>query len=173
MTDTSCTLNPLKDYRLLQFTREMLERFSRFTDAGIAQREELFHQGNIARKILCDIDFDELDEETQQQVLSDLEGIPTLAPAAREALLLEVARRATSSENTLDMGHWHSPCGTSHCIAGWASVVAREAGVLLEKEFGTRIAGAMLLGPAAAAHFFDSQEAGEKYLQSVLEQQRD
>lgn len=183
MTDTSVKANPLQEYRLLQFAREMLERFNTDTVASCAHRGELFGHGLIARDILGEFDFDELDVETQQQVLRDLQGIPSLAPAAREAVLLEVARQALGSNNALDMEHWHSdggfacltwhlPCGTSHCIAGWATTVAREAGVLLENEFGTRIAGAMLLGPEAAAHFFDSQEGGERYLRSVLQQQQ-
>jgi len=177
MTDTSDTTNPLRDYRLLQFAREMLERFSKETYAGRLRRRELFNSDRTARNILSDYDFDELDEEAQRQVLLNLEEIPTLAPAASEALLLEVARQALGSDNALNMKYWHSDgdfgcapgCGTSHCIAGWATTVAREAGVLLENEFGTRIAGAMLLGPEATAHFFDSQEGGERYLQSVLD----
>ena len=177
MTDTAHTANPLQEYRLLQFAEEMLHCYYSSTPDGADRRDELFKQGLLARDILCDDDFDELDEESQQQVLRDLEKIPTLAPAAREALLLEVARQALGSSNALDMKYWHSDgdescspgCGTSHCIAGWATTVAREAGTLLENAFNTRIAGAMLLGPEAAAHFFGSQESGEKYLQSVLD----
>lgn len=169
MTDTADTLNPLDEYRLMQFAREMLERFSQDTSVSIAQREELFRQGRIARDILSDLDFDELDDQTQQQVLDDLARVPTLASQACDALLLDIARRTLGSDGVLDMESWHGSCGTSHCIAGWATTVAGKAGWLLEDEFGPRIAGAMLVGPVGAAHFFDSQEGGEKFLQSVLD----
>ena len=46
----------------------------------------------------------------------------------------------------LDMGSWHSqtPCGTTHCRAGWAVILAGDAGVALERKIGTAAAGALI-----------------------------
>ena len=44
----------------------------------------------------------------------------------------------------LDMSDWHSECGTAHCLAGWATTLAGEAGAKLEKEIGIRAAGALI-----------------------------
>jgi hypothetical protein len=46
----------------------------------------------------------------------------------------------------LEMGNWHgkSPCGTTHCRAGWAITLAGEAGRKLEQVFGPSTAGALI-----------------------------
>jgi len=45
---------------------------------------------------------------------------------------------------TWDQGTWHSPCGTKHCIAGWA-VQLTPQGRYIEKQFGTSNAAMLLL----------------------------
>ena len=40
----------------------------------------------------------------------------------------------------LNMGRWHSPCGTEHCRAGWAVTLAGEAGSELEAATDTALA---------------------------------
>lgn len=37
----------------------------------------------------------------------------------------------------LDMGTWHTSCGTAHCRAGWAVTLAGEQGEALEESVGT------------------------------------
>ena len=44
----------------------------------------------------------------------------------------------------LRMRRWHSDCGTAHCRAGWAVVLAGEAGRALERRYGTPAAAAMI-----------------------------
>lgn len=50
--------------------------------------------------------------------------------------------------NRLDMDFWHGkdedPCGTTHCIAGWAVVMAGEAGKALEDRYDAETAGALI-----------------------------
>jgi hypothetical protein len=61
------------------------------------------------------------------------------------------------------MRDWHT-CETSHCIAGWA-----------EHRFGkipglsTSQVGSVYLGIEGSKHFHDSQEQGEAWLRSFLE----
>ena len=44
---------------------------------------------------------------------------------------------AASQPGALDMGRWHSACGTTHCRAGHVVVLAGEAGRALEATLGT------------------------------------
>jgi hypothetical protein len=50
--------------------------------------------------------------------------------------------------NRLDMDFWHGedeqPCGTTHCIAGWAVFIAGEAGMALEDRYDAETAGALI-----------------------------
>ena len=43
----------------------------------------------------------------------------------------------------LEMGSWHT-CETTHCRAGWAVVLAGNAGRLLEAQMGSSAAGALI-----------------------------
>jgi hypothetical protein len=58
----------------------------------------------------------------------------------------------------LDMAHWH--CGTTHCRAGGAIVLAGERGAELEKLYGPEIAGRMIYRASTgrAPNFFASTE---------------
>lgn len=53
---------------------------------------------------------------------------------------------AASAENALDMSTWHRSgyCGTTHCRAGWAVVLAGEGGRVLEGVYGTGAAAALI-----------------------------
>ena len=53
---------------------------------------------------------------------------------------------AASQPKALDMSSWHSDgyCGTTHCRAGWAVVLAGEGGRVLEGVMGTNAAAALI-----------------------------
>ena len=53
---------------------------------------------------------------------------------------------AASAEGALDMSMWHQSgyCGTTHCRAGWAVVLAGEGGRVLEGVYGTGTAAALI-----------------------------
>jgi acetyltransferase-like isoleucine patch superfamily enzyme len=59
-----------------------------------------------------------------------------------------VLRQIVDHPETYDQGVWHSECGTQHCAAGWAVVLAGDAGRALESRVGTRAAAEMLLRSA-------------------------
>lgn len=48
------------------------------------------------------------------------------------------------AEGLLDMDWWHTECGTKHCLAGWAVVLAGERGRELEKDIDTGPAGVLI-----------------------------
>ena len=97
--------------------------------------------------------------------LRDAVGLPIVddAPARLQA----VAAAVLADPASLNMGHWHSPCGTAHCIAGMAIAQAGPIGKTLEVMHGAYMAGLLLLGTEAASHFFDSNEDALAWLQSI------
>ena len=50
---------------------------------------------------------------------------------------------AIQSGGALDMTRWHT-CETTHCQAGWAIVLAGDAGRELERRYGSGVAGALI-----------------------------
>jgi hypothetical protein len=110
-----------------------------------------------------------------------------LTPEQQGANLLHVARWIVERDlSNFDMGSWHqawgplmfrtdlgkeitgkeafNECGTVHCIAGTAQVMAGEVGF---SELPDR-AGRLLLGDEAASHFFDSNKGGLNFLEKVI-----
>ncbi len=56
----------------------------------------------------------------------------------------KIVAQIEAHPETWDQGSWHSPCGTKHCIAGWA-VQLTPQGRYIEKQFGTANAATLLL----------------------------
>jgi hypothetical protein len=57
-----------------------------------------------------------------------------------DARILEILE---SGEGQIDMSSWHT-CETTHCRAGWAIMLAGEAGRVLEDIYGPSAAGAII-----------------------------
>ena len=100
--------------------------------------------------------------------LADAKGISLPTPEEAERRIKAVANAALASEAALDMGDWHT-CETTHCIAGWAIHNEGSVGYILEKAVGSPMAGLMLLGVEAHAHFYDTTGKARKWLKSKLE----
>ena len=79
---------------------------------------------------------------------ADLRGAVLCGAVLRDAPKIENIHQtvyaAASAEKALDMSDWHSPCGTSHCRAGWVVTLAGEAGKTLEDRIGTRAAASLI-----------------------------
>lgn len=97
---------------------------------------------------------------------ANLEGAKLDLPV-EEGLLHKVAVAALSEPHKLNMNKWHAPCGTAHCIAGWACTLAPN-GKELEEQYGTEVAGLFLLGHTAHSKFHESWEMARSYLLDVL-----
>jgi hypothetical protein len=87
--------------------------------------------------------------------LSGVIGLPVASDFQER--LKAVAQQVLGQPDCLNMDHWHSECGTTHCLAGWAIQQAGPAGKILEKLHGPYLAGLLLLGTEAANHFYDSK----------------
>jgi hypothetical protein len=84
----------------------------------------------------------------------------------QDGLLEEIAQKVVNNPFQLKMGKWHT-CETTHCIAGWAVTLAPK-GKELEAEYGTPIAGLLLLGAEAHDHFHDTTEDALDWLSSLI-----
>jgi hypothetical protein len=97
--------------------------------------------------------------------LRDANGLPIAADAQQR--LCAVASHVLAHPKILQMGGWHSECGTTHCLAGWAIHQAGPLGEVLENLHGPHMAGLLLLGVDAAEHFYDGTDEAIEWLQSV------
>lgn len=72
--------------------------------------------------------------------LSDADWLPRISNIHQSIY------NAASAEGALDMSTWHRSgyCGTTHCRAGWAVVLAGEGGRVLEGVYGTGTAAALI-----------------------------
>ena len=96
---------------------------------------------------------------------SDELGLVIAADAPQR---LRAAAEAALQEGTLETRAWHTS-DTIHCPGGWLIQQAGAAGRLLEFMMGPPLAGLVLGGIEAHAHFYDSNEAAIEWLRSVLE----
>jgi len=64
-----------------------------------------------------------------------------------------------------DSQAWHDPCNTDHCIAIRAALMAKDRE--LEGQYGTEVAGLLLLGVEAHSHFLDNRKASLKWLEEI------
>jgi hypothetical protein len=95
-------------------------------------------------------------------------GLP-IASDSQERLKA-VAQQVLNQPDSLQMGDWHSKCGTAHCLAGWAIHLAGPTGEILEKLHGPHLAGLLLLGTEAAEHFYESNLDVVSWLGSIAQQ---
>jgi len=101
--------------------------------------------------------------------LSGAKGLPIVADAP--ARLRAVAAQVLDNPSCLRMSEWHSDCGTSHCLAGWAIHQAGPIGATLERLHGAHLAGLLLLGHDAASRFYQSNDEVLQWLRSISEVQ--
>ena len=98
---------------------------------------------------------------------ASLSGTLGLTIAADAPQRLSAAATAALADGALEMKTWHS-CSTIHCISGWLIHQAGEVGRLLEAAVGSEVAGLMLGGIEAHAHFYDDNEAATEWLRLVV-----
>ena len=113
---------------------------------------------NLRRADLCGADLRGAD-------LCGAKGLPIAEDAP--ARLQAVAAAVLAEPEALQMGSWHSDCGTTHCLAGWAIHQAGPLGAVLEQLHGPAVAGLLLLGSEAAQHFYASNETALEWLRSI------
>ncbi|SEV88518.1 hypothetical protein SAMN05428988_0115, partial [Chitinophaga sp. YR573] len=79
------------------------------------------------------------------------------------ALIKDIATTVNNQPGCLQMEKWH--CGTSHCIAGWATIlspIARE----IEQKTDTKTAGCTVI-PSLAYLFFSDNDTVLKKLKEI------
>ena len=83
----------------------------------------------------------------------------------QEGLLEKIAEIVLNDTSKLKMSCWHSQCGTTHCLAGWACELSPIAKTL-EKQKGTEVAGLLTLGGEAHSYFFKRNEEVLEWLET-------
>ncbi len=69
---------------------------------------------------------------------ADLSGIPIIKN------IHQTVYAAAKNNGDLDMSSWHSLCGTTHCRAGFVTLIAGKEGKELEDKIGTGAAAALI-----------------------------
>ncbi|MBX3629341.1 MAG: pentapeptide repeat-containing protein [Nitrosomonas sp.] len=77
----------------------------------------------------------------------------------------------------LDMGDWHT-CETTHCIAGWVTTLAGDAGRVAENLLGTNAAAALIINQSCpylegkVPNFYVTNEGGLEFIKNCAEKER-
>jgi hypothetical protein len=96
---------------------------------------------------------------------ANLEKASINLPARNPELIKEIARIVLVEHADFSMGDWH--CGSSHCIAGWCSVLSNE--MRFENHYLDACAiASYVLGAEAYEHFYDSTDEAKAWLATKL-----
>jgi hypothetical protein len=110
---------------------------------GLAVRAAVKSDADLSGADLRGADLTDADLTDADLRGADLRGADWL-PKIRN--IHQAIYAAASAPGALDMRHWHRDgyCGTTHCRAGWAVVLAGEGGRVLEGVMGTNAAAALI-----------------------------
>ena len=97
---------------------------------GLAVKWAISNDANLRGADLRDADLRYAD-------LSGVDSIPKITN------IHQTVYAAASENGALNMGSWHT-CETTHCRAGWVTVLAGEGGKALEYTYGTAAAAALI-----------------------------
>jgi len=88
----------------------------------------------------------------------------------QQALLVRVAKRIFRDKSKFDMDSFHSPCGTTHCLAGWAFTLTKIGPQTDLELYGDSVdvLGGQLLGEEAKLYFYSNNTDTLAFLKEVL-----
>lgn len=98
--------------------------------------------------------------------LRGVSGLPLPCPGLAKKVLDQIE----THPETHDQGVWHSDCGTRHCCAGWACILAGYDGGLAEARLGTKNAAMFLLG--GTGHPFGPYDDPIPWLRQRIEDEK-
>lgn len=127
-----------------------------------------FEGGDLSWAMLNDVDLRAANLHMANLSMADLTGaiLPDDVPFV-ENLIGKVAKLALEP-NALNMGAWHT-CETTHCIAGWACVIANKPE--LEKKYGSNAFAALLFarsGLTRVPNFMTTDEEATEFLSQFV-----
>jgi hypothetical protein len=96
---------------------------------------------------------------------ADLSGAKIPDVSKLDGLRSNIFSQVCATPENLNMKSWHSHCGTTHCLAGWAVTIHPE-GKLLESIFGTNAAAALIFHvcEGEVPDFYGSNEEAMEWL---------
>jgi hypothetical protein len=96
--------------------------------------------------------------------LTDVKGVEF--PYRSPNLLSTVASTVLADPQKLEMSNWHNSCGTAHCIAGWAVVLA-DCRHLETDILDAFALASYLLGSEATSHFYNTKSEALEWIQNL------
>lgn len=121
------------------------------TDKRNDAAEQLLKQSPTNEDLRYIIRWTDKRNEAAELLLKQL-GINKTTLPDEDVLITEIARNVVQRPSSLNMGAWH--CGTSHSLAGWATVVS-EIAANIEAKTDTQTAGYVVLPNYAHLFFSD------------------
>ena len=131
-----------------------------YTEKRDAAWEQLLKQSPDNDDLRYIIEYTEKRDAAWEQLLKQL-GVTERVD--EELLIKQIAKEVVSRPGSLKMDSWH--CGTSHCLAGWATVLSPVA-QKIESDTDTETAGCAVL-PSYARYFFSSNDVVFEMLQKI------
>ena len=92
-------------------------------------------------------------------------AIESLKSNRTDEFKLKVVDKALE-DGALNMGNWHT-CDTTHCLAGWASVLSNSQE--LETKYPVHLIGWACLGDEWASRFYDEDDEVNEFLEQQKE----
>jgi hypothetical protein len=134
-----------------------------YTDSRNEAWAQLLRQSPTNEDLRYLIEYTDLIKEAHAALCDNL-NIQSSQLPNEEALVKEIAENVLARADALDMSSWH--CGTSHCWAGWGTVLS-PLGRDIEKREDTETAGCVLM-PNYAKHFFSDNETALEILKTKV-----
>lgn len=96
---------------------------------------------------------------------ANVKGATGLAPVVPD-LDAKILSRIRLGRGHLRMGKWHT-CKTTHCLAGWAIVLAGRHGRALENKMGPETAGMLIFGVSTGSYpaFYNGDQGAMEELE--------
>lgn len=152
-------------------------RFVNFDDVDLCNAS--FRRANLAdasfrRANLAGAEFESAILHDTDFLDANLEGVAESLGITVDPLLPQrILDSIKDDPCSWDQEHWHSRCGTKHCIAGFATYLSGPLGMYLDKAFGTPTAARLLLwregGMMPAFDAIASEEATLGVLRQMAE----
>ena len=134
-----------------------------YTDLKAEAGAQLLLQSPSNGDLRYIIRYTDLKAEARNLLCENLGIQPSQLPNEEE-LIEKIAEAVFSRPDALKMNNWH--CGTSHCLAGWATVLC-SLGLEVEEKSDTETAGCVLI-PSLAHLFFNDDATVKAILQDKI-----
>jgi len=85
-------------------------------------------------------------------------------------------KKAIDSGGILNMDNWHT-CETTHCLAGWTTILADKEGKVADEKFGTSLAAALIINESCpylkgkVPDFYTNEEDAMEFINECVQKE--